>query len=641
MRVPRLLDDEGLNPSQLLELLERTNTGVFFWDALDDFVEWSAGIFRALGYDSPEDASYDDFESLLHPDDRSHLSAAVVRTRAETGEYAMELRLKDAEGNFKPFRAFGKWFRTGEDEFLIGFINDISELAEARDRADRSMQMLKAFFDNAPAAVSIQNQAGRYLYGNQFAARLAGCELDDLLSRPASDLLGAEIDGETKAANRKVFEEGKVVTSTGEVGTPSGESFHVFDTRFPISDPKTGEPLLGVFGIDVTGQHQMEQALAESKRLEALGQLVSGIAHDFNNSLSIMQGSLDLIELADSQEELVQYCSDLQGGIERGMRLTRELLTYGRKALLENQLFNLNTVLDAMDLLLRRALPENIEVEISLADDLRNVMVDRSQFENAVLNLALNAKDAMPEGGSLTIETANFQISDAYVASRQESIDPGDYVLVTVTDTGIGMDENILAQAFDPFFTTKPADAGTGMGLTTVDGFVRQLGGVTQIDSELGAGTTVKLFFPAADGEPAPERAPLRQRLVRGSERVLVVEDHASVRRLLSRKLNKLGYEVVEAANGAEALEIFRDDPALDLVITDVVMPGRIQGPMLVRKIRELTPGFPVLFISGYPLDAANNGGVPDDRDKVLMKPVAMDDLATSVRACIDGRGDR
>jgi PAS domain S-box-containing protein len=382
---------------------------------------------------------------------------------------------------------------------------------------------------------------------------------------------------------------------------------------------------------DVTEQRNTEAQLRQSQRLEAVGQMTGGIAHDFNNLLTIIIGNTDLIEETED-ESLRALAKMAREAAERAAELTRRLLAFSRKQPLDPKAIDINVLISNMDGLIRRAIGGQLEIKTVLGDDLWHVYVDPSQLENALLNLAINARDAMPNGGHLTIETGNIRMDDADVAN-QVGFAPGDYLLITVSDTGTGMDKDTLAHAFEPFFTTKDVGKGSGLGLSMIYGFVKQSHGHVRIDSEPGRGTIVKIYLPRAADDAVLARQESRDgSLPRGSEKILLVEDDAIVRDTVAMQLGHLGYRVVSAANGSEALEALKREGGFDLLFTDVLMPGGLNGRQLADEARKLIPGLRVIFTSGYAENAVVHHGHLDQGVHLLKKPFRRSDLAMKIR---------
>jgi nitrogen-specific signal transduction histidine kinase/CheY-like chemotaxis protein len=392
-------------------------------------------------------------------------------------------------------------------------------------------------------------------------------------------------------------------------------------------------------GRDMTERIAAEERHRRSQRLEAIGQLTGGIAHDFNNLLSVVIGNLDLLAERVGRDatsnELVQSAL---GASLRGAELTRQLLAFARRQPLEPKVVAINERVAATMELLHRTLGGEIAIATSLAPDLWPAFVDPTQFESALVNLAINARDAMPDGGRLTIETVNEQLDEVYAQTNSDAM-PGEYVMVAVSDTGTGMTPEVLARAFEPFFTTKQPGRGTGLGLSMVYGFTRQSRGHIKIYSELGHGTTVRLYLPRASRAGGERGAGAAEVVLpaRGGERILVVEDNGDVRRVVVLQLRDLGYRVSEAANGEAALKLIESGEPLDLLFTDVVMPGGMTGDELARRARIVRPGLKVLLTSGFARAAIEAADQSEDLRNLLSKPYRKVDLAARLRALLDG----
>jgi signal transduction histidine kinase len=383
---------------------------------------------------------------------------------------------------------------------------------------------------------------------------------------------------------------------------------------------------------------ELGRRLGQAQKMEAVGQLTGGIAHDFNNLLTVLLGNAEFLvdDLADRPESR-ELAQSMVMAAERGAELTRSLLAFARRQPLAPQAVDANRLVLAMEGLLRRTLGEHIEYRIVLNPGLWPAMVDSAQLESAVLNLALNARDAMPLGGALTIETSCTHLDDAYAGQHPE-VQPGDYVMIAVSDSGTGMAPEILAQVFEPFFTTKEVGKGTGLGLSMVYGFVRQTGGHIKLYSELGEGTTVKLYLPRADASPAAAEPPRPAPVTGAGEVVLAVEDNDLVRSHVTSELKALGYSVLSAASGAEALHIVHDRARrIDLLFTDVVMPGGLSGPDLARLAVEVRPGLKVLYTSGYTENSVVHNGRLDPGVQLLTKPYRRQELARKLREVLEG----
>jgi signal transduction histidine kinase/ActR/RegA family two-component response regulator len=392
---------------------------------------------------------------------------------------------------------------------------------------------------------------------------------------------------------------------------------------------------------EIAARHAVEDQLVQSQKMEAVGQLTGGIAHDFNNTLAVVISAMTLLKkrLERGQYDVVQFADAAIDGARRAASLTNRLLAFSRLQPLTPEAIDTNKMVANMSELLHRTLGEQIEIETVLAAGLWRAEADPAQVESSILNLAINARDAMPEGGKITIETANCHLDDAYVASNH-GVPPGQYVLIAVSDTGPGMAPEVLARAFDPFFTTKPVGKGTGLGLSQVYGFVKQSGGHIKIYSELGSGTAVKIYLPRSHREEAAERArdvaavlpPVDPATV-----VLVVEDDDHVRVVTVATLRELGYTVIHADRPSKALELLQATPRIDLMFTDVIMP-EMNGRKLADEVLKLRPDTMVLFTTGYTQNAIVHNGVLDPGADLLMKPFSVEQLASKVAAVLRRR---
>jgi PAS domain S-box-containing protein len=398
-------------------------------------------------------------------------------------------------------------------------------------------------------------------------------------------------------------------------------------------------------GRDITVEREAEielskaqDALRQAQKMEAIGQLTGGIAHDFNNLLTGIIGSLDLVRrrmASNNTGDIPRLMDAASAAALRAAALTHRLLAFGRRQSLDTRPNDVNRIVGGVEDLLQRTMGERIELVCKLAGDLWTASTDANQLESALLNLAINARDAMPDGGRLTIETANVQLDDAY-ASLHEDVQPGEYVAVSVSDTGIGMAPDVLEKAMDPFFTTKPVGEGTGLGLSVIYGFTKQSRGHLRIYSEVGRGTTVKLFLPRAM-QYAVDLKPVALEIPRGrGETILVVEDDATVRSIISDVLQDLGYNVLTASDARLAIPFLQSKKTIDLLISDVILP-HINGRKLAEIARTSRPTLKVLFVSGYSEDAIVRDDFIDAGMDMLTKPFALDVLGAKVHAIIEG----
>jgi signal transduction histidine kinase/CheY-like chemotaxis protein len=382
-----------------------------------------------------------------------------------------------------------------------------------------------------------------------------------------------------------------------------------------------------------------EDQLRQSQKLDAIGQLTGGVAHDFNNLLTGISGSLEILQtrLARGQfTDVDRFISAAQGASKRAAALTHRLLAFSRRQTLDPKPTNANRLIEGMEDLVRRTVGPSIVVETALAEDLWITLCDASQLESSVLNLCINARDAMPDGGKLTIETANTSLDGR--AARENDMVAGQYVMVCVTDTGIGMAPEVIERAFDPFYTTKPMGQGTGLGLSMTYGFAKQSGGQVRIYSEVGKGTTMRIFLPQHAGEEDAESLPAQATeapRAQAGETVLIVDDDEAVRMLVTEVLQELGYGAIEAPDGTSGLNVLQSNARIDLLITDVGLPGGMNGRQIADAARVRRPGLKVLFITGYAENAVVRNGYLEAGMQIMIKPFTMEALATRIQDVI------
>ena len=392
---------------------------------------------------------------------------------------------------------------------------------------------------------------------------------------------------------------------------------------------------------EIGERREAENKLAQSQKMETIGKLTGGVAHDFNNLLQVVSGNLQLLakDIAGN-ERAEKRVANAMAGVSRGAKLASQLLAFGRRQALEPKVVNISRMVNGMDDMLRRAIGEGIEVETIVAGGLWTTFIDPAQIENALLNLAINARDAMDGQGKLTIELGNAHLDDDYARTHDE-VTPGQYIMLAVSDTGCGMAPDIIGKVFEPFFSTKSEGKGSGLGLSMVYGFVKQSGGHVKIYSEVGHGTTIKLYLPRAlqseDVEVEVHTGPMSG----GTETVLVVEDDDEVRATVVEMLSDLGYRVLKAVDAASALNVIESGIPIDLLFTDVVMPGQLKSPELARKARERLPDIAVLFTSGYTENSIVHGGRLDAGVELLSKPYTKEALARKFRHVLSNRQQR
>jgi PAS domain S-box-containing protein len=528
----------------------------------------------------------------------------------------------------------------GGMRFFTGTIVDLSAKRAAEQRFEREQALFRAIFESLPDPLVVCDTGGAIRLVNPSFTRVFGYGEPEVLGESGALLLEAPETWQDLVPGQAAARPANANPSTATFHRKSGEVFPAETVAGAIRG-SSGSDLGWLMLIhDVTVERQQEALLLKAQRLEAVGQLTGGVAHDFNNLLTVILGNIELLEPKLGDDLSRTLATEAREAAEMGARLTDRLLTFARRQRLETQSLNLNEFVLGLTELLRRTIGAPIDLSTALAPDLWPTVADPGQFESAVLNLVLNARDAMPDGGRLVIETFNATLDAATVASAPDMA-AGDYVVLSVADTGHGMPPEVRARAFEPFFTTKGAGKGSGLGLATIYGFARQSGGNVTIYSEPGRGTTVNLYLPRAGGRGADDSTAAAQPAVDGGhgETVLVVEDDDRVRRLTAARLKELGYRVLEASHGAAALDLLKAAPEVEIVFSDLVMPGGMTGFDLARQVRERYPNMRLLLTSGYSADLMSQADIAQLDLQVLRKPYRQAELARAFRAALNRPG--
>jgi PAS domain S-box-containing protein len=557
----------------------------------------------------------------------------------------LEAQIITKSGEIKDVSIKANLIEVGGKKVLQGIFRDITERKRAEEALKESEKRFRELFDYAPVGYHELNREGIITRVNRTEAELLGYGIDEMIGRPIWDFIVEE-------ENVKEIFFDKI---SGKI--PPNPAY---ERRYKKKDGTlliaiAGDRLLRdekgeITGIRVTVQDitelkkkeqeisSLQEQLRQAQKMEAIGRLAGGIAHDFNNILSVIKGMCHL-SLLDLREEdpLYSNIKEIDRSVDRAADLTRQLLAFSRKQVMEMRVMDLNEVVMGLEKMLRRIIGEDIELITYLSEGLGRVRVDPGQIEHVIINLVVNARDAMPHGGKLTIETVNVELDEEY-AKRHIAVKPGAYVMLSISDTGVGMTKEVQERVFEPFFTTKEMGRGTGLGLSTVYGIVKQSGGNIWVYSEVGKGTTFKIYLPRVD-EPLDER---RKEVIGeipcGSETILVVEDEMAVRKLAVRLLEKLGYKVLEASDGGQAFLLCErySDP-IHLILSDVVMPG-MSGRDLVERLQKIHPEMKVLYMSGYTDNVIIHHGVLKKGIEFIQKPFTFESLARKVREVLDKR---
>jgi len=522
----------------------------------------------------------------------------------------------------------------GKESYLLS-IRDVT----SRKRAEDELRKLTRAIEQSPASVVITDVNGTIEYVNPKFCEVTGYGYEEALGKNPRILKSGNMTPAEYEVLWKTISSGSVWTGEFHNVKKDGEPFWELASIAPVRDRRGEITHFVAVKEDITERKATEERLRQAQKMEVIGQLTGGIAHDFNNFLAIIVGNLQLLEEElsedDDNRELI---TDAIWSAERGAELTRRLLAFARRQQLHPEATDLNKTLRAVTKLLQRTLGERIEVRTDLAEELSEAMIDRGQLETSLVNLAVNARDAMPDGGVLTITTKNVVLGeDAVEVGGAVALSPGEYAMIAVSDTGVGMSEKVLNRIFEPFFTTKRFGQGSGLGLSMVYGFVRQSGGSIAVESEAGQGTIIRLYLPRAVKDAHADDATVEAATAGtgGGEVILVVEDDDRVRRTAVSMLLKQGYRVEEAHNSAAALDIVARAPRIDLLFTDVVLPDGLNGPALAREVLGLRPDVRVLLTSGYAFDEGEaDTGEPHFR--LLPKPYRRGDLANTIRSVLD-----
>jgi PAS domain S-box-containing protein len=518
----------------------------------------------------------------------------------------------------------------------------LQQFGQAQQALRESMARLTAVVETAVDGFILIDARGRILLFNPACERLFGYRAEEVFHENVKMLMpptySAHHDGYIKnfleTGERKIIGIGREV-----IGLRKDSS--TFPMELSVGEAKQdGESIFVGIIHDVSARKHTEEQLRQAQKMEMVGQLSGGIAHDFNNLLTVIVGNAEhLGEQLESRQDLLRISNDICQAGERGAELTQRLLAFSRRQLLHPREVDCHEMLDSMRKLLRRTLRENIEISIAPGSAQILAFADRAQLESSVLNLALNAQDAMPNGGHLSLSTSVASLDDEYQGQHPEFA-AGEYAMIAVTDDGVGMAAEVAARAFEPFYTTKEVGKGSGLGLSMVYGFAKQSNGHVSIYSEVGLGTTVRIYLPhvAGKGQKSSDQISAEQASIpRGHGTVLVAEDDPFVRSSVILRIENLGYTVIAAVNGHDALSKLEANPGIDMLFTDIVMPGGMSGWDLADKVREIRPGLPVVFSSGYALEMLTHKGREPGKSLILSKPYRKAELAERLREALTG----
>lgn len=627
-----------------LNLFKSASVGVWFYDSREDQLYADAVIHANLGLTPGVLGKVGAWRDYIHPEDRAKLDARTLVPLTATQSVPAVYRIIRPDGQVRHIRswAMASYDEEGGKRFVVGLDRDITETEKLAAQAAETAESFRGLAENVPGAIFryIRHPDGR----DAIEYMSSGCF--DLWELTAEQIQGdpAQLWASVFDADRPAMQASVAASAQNlskwyhrfRVRVPSGRVKHLEARGTPVRQDD-GAVLWNTLILDVSDEVALseellnqQKMLGQAQKMESLGRIAGGIAHDFNNLLAIIVGHADLIADAGTVEERQELAGEILAACDRGSRLTRHLLSFARRSSLEPTDLDIASTLRSYSKMFERVLPASIALDTVCAAGLWKTRVDPTFFENAILNLCINARDAMPDGGRLTIEASNIRVTEDYVDANGIGILPGRYVLVAVSDTGTGIPPEDLERVIEPFFSTKPQDHGSGLGLPMVEGFVRQSNGALRLYSEPGTGTTVKLFLPALDPADRAMRSPDAgaDGTMAGRGRILVVEDEDAIRKVIAITLTRAGYDVAVAGSGDDAMQLHGETlQSFDLLLTDVVMPGKLQGPTLATALTQRAPDIKVIFMSGYPNEAAVHGNGLRASDKFLMKPMMRADL--------------
>ncbi len=631
---------DRLGDASLRALLDDLQQLLLLLDAQGNIHEHSTSVQTVLGF-TPEELGGRSIRDFIHAEDVPAFEWFFEQLHASPAHPAtLELRCLRRDGSWCPLQVVGRnLLHLPQVAAIVLHAQDLSPQRQLDDAMRQSEDRFRRAFAHAPIGLAVATPQGQFLQVNPAYAAITGYTETDLL---AHDLLAIthpeDREIERQMLARLLAAEVPAFTLEQRYVRKSGSTVWVRNSLSLVHDPQGRPERLVVLVQNITEQRRLEEQYRQSQKMEAIGRLAGGVAHDFNNLLTVITGYgqivLERLPPTDPARELI---SEITKAGDRAAALTRQLLVFSRRQMITPRILDLNAVITDAGMMLRRLIGEDVELVYASDAGIWPVKADAGQIEQALMNLVVNARDALPHGGKITVETRNVHLDEHFAQGRSD-VQPGAYVLLAVSDNGTGMTPDVKAHLFEPFFTTKEPGKGTGLGLATVYGIVKQAGGHIDVYSEPGLGTTFKLYFPRCDeGRRASGKSQHGLGLMpRGHETILLVEDEETVRALSRHILLDCGYQVLEAHQGEEAIRLASEHTGqIDLLVTDVVMP-RLGGRAVADQLKQLHPQLKVLYLSGYTDDAVVRHGVLEQDVPFLQKPFTPAALAQRVREVLD-----
>ncbi|MBL8544866.1 MAG: PAS domain S-box protein [Hyphomonadaceae bacterium] len=618
--------------SRLRAVVDTAVDGVILINAEGVILMFNPACERLFGYASFEVIGRN--VKMLMPEPYQSGHDAFLRNYLETGERKIIGIGREVLGRKRGGATFPIDLSVAQAEedghpIFVGIIHDLTERKTAETALREGAARLRAVVETAVDGVIMIDKHGRVMMFNPACERMFGYQANKVIGQNVRMLVPPPYRGESDNFTANFIGQGREAAGLRKDGSTFPMDLSVGEAK-----QEDGSVFVGIIH-DLTSRKRTEEQLVQAQKMEMVGQLSGGIAHDFNNLLTVILGNAEALSTRlKARDDLRQLADTIGLAAERGAELTRGLLAFSRRQVLQPTVIDCNLLVESMRMLLRRTLREDVELSITTAPVSIYALADAAQLESALLNLSLNAQDAMPNGGMLTFTTSEVELDSA--SFPRDAVQAGRYVAISVTDNGSGMPRQVVERAFEPFFTTKEVGKGSGLGLSMVYGFVKQSNGHVTIYSEPGLGTSIRLYLPLMSEANAPQPKRHDGKMVGGHERVLVVEDDAFVRSHAIASLEGIGYRVVVARNGPEALALLRGETECDLLFTDLVMPGGVNGWELATLARQINPKLKVLFTSGYPLETLSDRVVSGPRTHILSKPYRIAELAKRVREALD-----